>query len=394
MHIRNPKKTIAATLVLALAGLAVVPAADAASAARPESLQGQVNAIEATGDVGVVAEVTDAGSHRYATAGLADTATGAPAAPGDSFRIGSATKTFVATVVLQLVGQGRLSLDDTVAQWLPGVVSGNGNDGNKITIRELLQHTSGLYDYTGDFPELDSTANFLADRYTTYTPAQLVAIAMQHAPYFAPGAGWEYSNTDYVLLGMIINRATGHSWQDEVDTNIIKPLGLRNTVIPGTSPTLPGPHLDGYSDFGSGPAINVTAFNPSAADAAGDMISTTADLTTFYTALMRGRLLPPAQLAEMETTVPAPELAVIFPGIRYGLGLMWIPLSCGGGYFGHGGDIPGYSTRDGITPDGRKVAVAERTGDGDAPSLGSEDAMDTLIDQELCAPGPGPRSCQ
>ena len=134
--------------------------------------------------------------------------------------------------------------------------------------------------------------------------------------------------------------------------------------------------------------IDVTALNPSAADAAGAIISTTTDLTTFYTALMRGRLLPPAQLAEVETTVPAPELAAVWPGARYGLGLFWVPLSCGGGYFGHGGDIPGYSTRDGATPDGRRVAVVERTGDGDAPSLGSEHAMDTLVDQELCGSGP------
>lgn len=387
MNISNQRRTIAATLALALAGLALAPAADA-SAARPDPLQSQVNAIEATGDVGVVAEATDAGRHRFATAGVADTATGAATEPYDSFRIGSASKTFVATVVLQLVGEGRLSLNDTVAHWLPGVVSGNGNDGSKITVRELLQHTSGLYDYTEDFPELASTAGFQAGRYTTYTPEQLVAIAMQHAPDFAPGTSWEYSNTNYILLGMIINKVTGHSWQDEVDTRIIEPLGLRHTVIPGTSPALPGPHLDGYSDFGAGPTINVTALNPSAADAAGEIISTTADLTTFYTALMRGRLLPPAQLAEMETTVPAPGLTVIFPGVRYGLGLMWIPLSCGGGYYAHGGDIPGYSTRDGVTPDGARVAVVVRTGDGDAPSLGSEHAMDALVDQELCASGP------
>jgi D-alanyl-D-alanine carboxypeptidase len=385
MNISSQRRTVAATLAIALAGLALAPAADA-SAARPGPLQTQVNAIEATGDVGVVAESTDAGRHGFATAGVADTATGAPAEPSDSFRVGSATKTFVATVVLQLVAEGRLSLNDAVAHWLPGVVSGNGNDGSKITIRELLQHTSGLYDYTEDFPELDTTANFLADRYTTYTPAQLVAIAMQHAPYFAPGTSWEYSNTNYILLGMIINTVTGHSWQDEVDTRIIEPLGLRHTVVPGTSPTLPAPHLDGYSSFGAGPAIDVTALNPSAAGAAGAIISTTADLTTFYTALMRGRLLPPAQLAEMETTVPAPELSIIAPGTRYGLGLMWIPLSCGGGYYGHGGDIPGYSTRDGVTPDGGRVAVVVRTGDGDAPAAGSENAMDALVDQELCAP--------
>jgi D-alanyl-D-alanine carboxypeptidase len=379
-QIRNQRRTTAAVLALALAGLAIAPAADAHTAG-PDSLQGQVNAIKATGDVGVVAEVTGPGGHSFATAGLADTATGTPAQSDDSFRIGSSTKTFVATVILQLVAEGRLSLNDTVQHWLPGVVTGNGNDGGKITIRELLQHTSGLYDYINDLPELASTAGFEADRYTTYTPAQLVAIAMRHAPDFAPGTSWEYSNTNYVLLGMVIDKATGHSWQDEVDTRIIEPLGLRHTVIPGTSTSIPGPHLDGYSAFGSGPAIDVTALNPSAADAAGEIISTTADLTTFYTALMHGRLLPKAQLAEMETTVPAPGLQSVWPGVRYGLGLMWIPLSCGGGYYAHGGDLPGYSTRDGVTPNGDRVAVVERTGDGDADS---EQAMDTLIDQQLC----------
>jgi D-alanyl-D-alanine carboxypeptidase len=384
MHVRNQRRATVAVLAFALAGLAIAPAADAHTAG-PDALQGQVNAIKATGDVGVVAEVTGPGGHSFATAGLADLATGTPARPDDSFRIGSSTKTFVATVILQLVAEGKLSLSDTVAHWLPGVVSGNGNDGGTITIRELLQHTSGLYDYINDLPELTSTAGFEANRYTTYTPAQLVAIAMQHAPDFAPGTNWEYSNTNYVLLGMVINKATGHTWQDEVTTRIIKPLALHHTIVPGTSTTIPGPHLDGYSAFGSGPAINVTALNPSAADAAGEIISTTADLTTFYTALIHDRLLPKTQLTEMETTVPAPGLQSVWPGVRYGLGLMWIPLSCGGGYYAHGGDLPGYSTRTGITPNGNHIAIVERTGDGNTDS---EQAMNTLIDQQLCQTSP------
>jgi D-alanyl-D-alanine carboxypeptidase len=103
---------------------------------------------------------------------------------------------------------------------------------------------------------------------------------------------------------------------------------------------------------------------------------------------MSGRLLRPAQLAEMETTVPAPPLNPIGNGARYGLGLMWIPLTCGGGYFTHGGDIPGYSTRDGVTPDGRRTVVVEETGDGETSGLVTEHAMDALVNQELCAPGP------
>jgi len=383
MRTRNPRRLGAAVLAGAVAALACAPVAQAA-AARTSSLQGEVNAIKATGNVAVVAEMTGPRGHSFATAGLADAATGAPAQSYDSFRIGSATKTFVATVLLQLVGERRVSLDDTVEHWLPGVVSGNGNDGSKITIRELLQHTSGIYNYLADLPAVASTAGYLANRFTTYTPAQLVALAMQHAPDFAPGAEWEYSNTNYILAGMIINRVTGHSWQEEVNARIIRPLGLRHTITPGTDPSIPGPHLHGYSNFGSGPTIDVTLFNPTAADAAGEISSTTADLTTFYSALMRGRLLAPAQLAAMETTVSAP----IWPGARYGLGLMWVPLSCGGGYFGHAGGVPGYTTRDGVTPDGRRVAVVERTGDGDAPASGSEQTTEALIDAQLCQSAP------
>ncbi|GAA1943843.1 serine hydrolase domain-containing protein [Kitasatospora viridis] len=383
MRTRNPRRRGAAVLVAALAALAALTCAPAAGAAtvEPGSLQGEVNAIRATGYDGVVAEATGPGGHHYATAGQADTATGAPARPDDAFRIASATKSFTATVLLQLVGEGRLSLDDTVEHWLPGVVSGNGNDGSRITVRQLLQHTSGIYNYTDDLPQFSSEAGFLANRFTTYTPAQLVAVAMRHAPAFAPGTGWKYSNTNYILAGMIIDRVTRHSWQDEVRTRIIQPLGLRHTDIPGTDPFITGPYLHGYSGFGTGPTIDVTAFNPTAGDAAAEITSTTADLTRFYTALMRGRLLAPAQLAEMETTVPAP----IWPGARYGLGLWWVPLSCGGGYYGHSGGAPGYNTLVGATPDGRRAAVVASTGDGGA---GSQAAVDTLLDRQLCQAGP------
>jgi D-alanyl-D-alanine carboxypeptidase len=382
------KYTIAAaTLAAATAvGVAVAIPASASPTSTPNALQQQVNAVQQTGTVGVAAEVTSPNGQRFANAGQADTATSTPVRSGDQFRIGSSTKTFVATVMLQLVAEHRVSLDDTVARWLPGVVSGNGNDGSRITVRDLLQHTSGLFDYIDDLPELSSTAGFQANRFTTYTAAQLVGIAMRHAPDFAPGTGWEYSNTNYVLAGMIIDRVTGHSWQQEVTQRIIVPLGLRHTVAPFTSTTIPGPHMDGYSDFGAGPAIDVTALDPSAADAAGAMISTTDDLTRFYQALVAGKLLPATQLAEMETTVPAPGLTDIWPGVRYGLGLMEIPLSCGGGYFAHGGDLPGYSTREGVTEDGKRIAVAEETGDGHNADLSTEHAMDTLVDQELCAP--------
>ena len=382
---RNAKYTMAAATIAAAAAcaLAVTIPASALTVSTPRTLQQQVNAVQQTGTVGVAAQVTSTRGRLFADAGQADIATGSSVQPGDEFRIGSSTKTFVATVMLQLVAEHRVSLRDTVAHWLPGVVTGAGNDGSKITVRDLLQQTSGVPEYLNDFPEITSTANFQAARFTTYTAAQLVAIAMRQAPDFAPGTAWAYSNTNYVLAGMIIKKATGHTWQQEVSQRIINPLRLSHTIAPTTSSGIPGRHLHGYSNFGSGPAIDVTALNPSAADAAGAMISNTDDLTRFYRDLVTGKLLPPAQLAQMETTVPAPGLADVLPGARYGLGLMLIPLTCGGSYYAHGGDLPGYHTREGVTTDGSRTAVAVQTGDGTA---NTEHAMDSLIDQELCAP--------
>jgi D-alanyl-D-alanine carboxypeptidase len=379
-----------ATLACGLLAAALIPSAATAVAAgsvSQDALQAQVGAVLRTGAVGVLAEVTGPRGSVYATAGVADTANRAPVRGDDEFRVGSATKTFVATVVLQLVAEHRLSLDDTVAHWLPGVVSGNGNDGGRITIRELLQHTSGLYNYADDFPELASTAAFEAGRYTTYTPEQLVAIAMRHKPDFAPGTSWEYSDTNYVLVGMVIEKVTGHTWQQEVSKRIIQPLGLDHTIAPDTDPSIPGPHLHGYSSFGSGPAIDVTSANMTYASSSGAMISTASDLNRFHQALLGGRLLPAAELAEMETTVPAHEFDSLWPGARYGLGLIWLPLSCGGGIYSHGGDVPGYTTLDGTTPDGRHAAVVEATGDGGTASLATQHAMVALIDQQLCSVG-------
>ncbi|MGW0946505.1 serine hydrolase domain-containing protein [Streptomyces sp. NPDC002623] len=397
---RITTRIVATSVLAALVGTATVTGAASATTHEPASaaastpldkpaqggkLQDAVDAIMKTGTVGVVAESTGPGSHRYATAGVTDTATGAPVRPGDRFRMASATKTFVATVVLQLVGEGRLSLDDTVEKWLPGVVSGNGNDGSKVTVRQLLQHTSGLFNYTADFPLLADVDGFEADRYRTWTDEQLVAIAMRHQPDFEPGAKWSYSNTGYILAGMIIQQVTGDTWQQEVTRRIIRPLGLRHTVAPTTGVTIPGRHLHGYSDFdGSGETIDTTEFNPTAGGAAGAMIGTTDDLTRFYSALLGGRLLHPAELAEMKTTVPAPDLDVVWPGARYGLGLLRIPLTCGGSYYSHPGDLPGYTTRDGISEDGRRIVVLNATGDG-ARDLSTEQAQNALVDQELCA---------
>lgn len=379
------------TATMTALGLGLMATAASASDPAPTTFRGRlqdsVDAIHRTGTVGVVARSTGPRGERHATAGVADTATGRAPGVRDRFRIASTTKTFVATVMLQLVAEGRVSLDDSVERWLPGVVSGNGNDGRAVTVRQLLNHTSGLFNYTADFPAITSREGFEADRYTTWTDEQLVNIAMRHAPDFEPGAKWAYSNTNYILAGMIIEKATGRSWQQEVTRRVIRLLGLRDTRTPDAQSRIPGPHLRGYSNFGEpGPALDVTDFNPTAAGAAGAMISTTGDLSRFFSALLGGRLLHPAQLAEMKATVRAAELDPVWPGARYGLGLMEIPLSCGGVYYSHAGDLAGYTTRDGVSADGRRAVVVEATGDG-APDLSTDKAQNKLIDQELCADG-------
>ncbi|NUH37034.1 beta-lactamase family protein [Streptomyces samsunensis] len=367
--------SLAAALLAASTGLT------AAAKPRPaDPLQRQVDAIHDTGAVGVLADTTSPDTYDSARAGTAERGTRRPMPQDGRFRIGSATKTFTATVVLQLVGEGRMSLEDTVERWLPGVVRGNGNDGSRVTVRQLLQHTSGIPDVLPEIPALNSADGYRAERFRTYTPEELVGLAMRHHPHFSPGAGWSYSNTNYVLAAMIIHEVTGRSWAQEVNDRIIRPLGLRGTSTPGAFPSIPGPHARGYAAFGTNTGIDVTALNPSMAVGSGSIISTTHDLNRFYTALLGGRLLAPAQLDEMTTTKPAPEL-----GVRYGLGLGEIPLSCGGSYYGHPGELLGYHTWGGVTRNGTRTAVVYVTSDG---GQDTQRAMNTLVDQELCRTRP------
>ncbi|KAK1183925.1 serine hydrolase [Streptomyces sp. NBS 14/10] len=378
MHVLRRRRR--GPLVLTSVGAVLLAASTGlTAAAKPQQadpLQQQVDAIHDTGVVGVLAEVTSPDTRDSARAGTAERGTGRPMPRNGRFRIGSAAKTFTATVVLQLVGEGRMSLADNVEQWLPGVVRGNGNDSSQINVRQLLQHTSGIRDVLPEIPALNSVDGYRAERFRTYTPGELVRLAIQDPPNFSPGAGWSYSNTNYILAAMIIHEVTGRSWAQEVNDRIIRPLGLRDTRTPGAFPFVLGPHAHSYAAFGTDTRIDVTALNSSMAVGSGSIISTTHDLNRFYTALLGGRLLAPAQLDEMTTTKPAPEL-----GVRYGLGLGEIPLSCGGSYFGHPGELLGYRTWSGVTRDGARTAVVYVTSDG---GQGTQQAMSTLVDQELC----------
>ncbi|KND36145.1 serine hydrolase domain-containing protein [Streptomyces acidiscabies] len=387
-------KTVAVLLAAALCG--GVAAVTPAQAAEPEGkLRGEVErALKEAGFVGISVEVRDGSKRIRARAGTAELGTDKPVPYGASFRADSATKPFVATVVLQLAAEGRLSLDDSVEKWLPGVVAGNGNDGRRVTLRNLLQHTSGIhnYDYTDDIGS-DAKA-FEEHRYDHLAPERIIAGAMRSAPDFPPAAPgdpepkWNYSNPNYILAGMVIERVTGRSWREEVHDRIVRPLGLTHTYAPGDDPTLPGPHAHNYHRFpGSDGWTDTTERNMSWAGAAGELVTTKRDVDRFFTALLTGRLLPPAQLAEMKHVVPVgADFQVPFPGLHYGLALMRQPLTCGGYRWGHGGDGDGDFVRTGFTADGRRSIVITASGKvpQDEPLLRAEALLQKLTDTALC----------
>ncbi|MFD5794720.1 serine hydrolase domain-containing protein [Streptomyces diastatochromogenes] len=258
------------------------------------------------------------------------TAAGPGMAPADHFRAGSVTKTFIATVVLQLAAEHRLSLSDTMERHLPGLLRGRGTDGRHITLRALLTHTSGLADFTratrGAVP---------------LTPLQAVRIALTLPP--ARSGRYVYSSTNYVLLGMVVGQVAGHSYATEVRRRIIAPLGLTGTSLPGSRSSLPLPHGRAYASDGS----DVTRLDPRVAGAAGELVTTLADLDRFYAALLGGRLLPSHWLREMLNTRAAHG--------SYGMGIFPAKLPCGITAWGHNGRISGSYVRTAATVDGRRV---------------------------------------
>ena len=356
--------------------------------------QHDADVLRDTGAPGVLALVHLDGQVIRTRSGVADVKTNAAIAENATFRAASVMKTFVATVVLQLVAEKKLALGDTLKKLLPEVlVAKSGNDGAKVTLRHMLQQTSGLYDYRKALPADESEESYLRHRFDTYTESELTQKAMQHAPDFIPDPEhprWQYSNTNYLLLARIVEKTTGRDWEREIEARIFERLHLTGAKLPGNDAHLPSPFLAGYEKFATeGELVDVTLRSASAAGAAGSLVATTDDLDTFFRALADGTLLPPAELAEMQKTVAADDYAALMPGIRYGLGVFWYPLSCGGGYWNGLGDTLGYMVRTAVTADGRRSAVvAVSTGQGhDTKDVVRQDALvRTLIDRALCAP--------
>lgn len=259
--------------------------------------------------------------------GKADLETNVDRKFDDKIRIGSITKTFVATVILQLAGDGKIGLDDSLAKYYPDYP-----DGNKITIREMLDMTSGIPDYIEDPAVLQS---FVYDRLDKYTPLELYKITKKMKPFFPQGTGWGYSNGSYNILGMLIEKITGNKLENEISDRIIKPLGLKNTSFP-TSPYMEGQYSHGYMRNDTTNIIqDVTIMDPSIGWAAGAMISNINDLEIYAMALANGTMLNKNMQEE--------RLKFVNTGVRdffkYGLGIFSMS-----GFIGHNGGITGYNT--------------------------------------------------
>jgi D-alanyl-D-alanine carboxypeptidase len=321
----------------------------------PEALSEALERLVAAGAPGAAAWAREETGVRRAAAGVADLRSGRPMRPELRFRAGSMTKTLVAAVVLQLVGEGRLSLSDTVERRLPGVLPAAG----EVTVRQLLGHTGGVPDYvTAIYPTLYGSRQ---GRLHAWTPRELTGLVAGQPPRFPPGTSWSYSNTGYVLLGLMVEAATGHPLAEELARRVFEPLAMRGTSFPVDTPRFPGPGSRGYSlpqgpdgAVLDGPLLDFTVQCPSWAWAAGGVVSDLDDLGRFLGALVAGRLLPPPLLAAMRTTVAVPPESIPLPLFqRYGLGLLETEVP-GGWLVGHAGGIPGFLCMVLSTPDGRR----------------------------------------
>ena len=256
--------------------------------------------------------------------GVADKASGAPMRTDMYIRIGSLTKTFTITALLMLIDQGRLSLDDPIAKFIPGVPSGA-----QIPLRYLAQMQSGLVTYD-DVPEFETA--FLADPHRVFTPQQLLDYALDKPLQFPPGTQFDYCNTNTVLLGLVVEQVSGQRLADYVDRNILAPVGLTHTIIPAT-PTIPDPHPEGYTVMDGVDRIT-TYWNPSWAWSNGNMISTLDDMRVWAQALSSGRLISTEMRQErFRSALP------MSPTARYGVGAF-----DSGGWIGHSGVTPGFQT--------------------------------------------------
>ncbi|WOP13046.1 serine hydrolase domain-containing protein [Streptomyces cyaneofuscatus] len=346
-------------LIAALAG-ALAPATSASAAPATIRTQtpapdmaGIVAALEsalANGAPGAMARYSGPDGVRTRAVGVRDRETGAAMDTRARFRVGSVSKTFSGVVLLQLVEERRLKLDAPVNTYLEGLLPDD-----RITVRHLLSHRSGLADYT-DAMFNETVPGFEAVRNRVFSYRELLDLSLAEPRTTEPGGAYAYSNTNFVVVGMLIEKLTGRPVADAYQRRIIKPLGLRQTAYVHPDTRIKGTHVRGYlhSDEAGAPLVDSTEQTVSWAQSAGAVISSPADLNTFTSALMRGRLLSPATLEAMTTLTPTDGTNTRF----YGLGLRRYDLSCGTRVYGHTGTVQGYYTYAFSTRDGRRSLSA------------------------------------
>ncbi|MFG2427324.1 serine hydrolase domain-containing protein [Streptomyces sp. NPDC048590] len=362
---RSRSVTVAALFTVLAAG-ALAPAAEA----RPKDpVRRQLDLlVHRDGVPGALAY--DGVVTRTAGAGDAVSGTRMPDERG-RFRLASNTKAFTATAVMRLVADGRIQLDDRAGQYVPQLA------GHAVTVRQLLKQTAGLAEYTA-----------LVDWSRAGTPEQYLALALAAGPDFEPGTGWGYSNTNYLVLGMVVDKVSGVGFRSYVERTVLRPLHLDDTYWPEPGElTLRGPHARNYGvnpAFPEAGVVDVTELPGYEFGASGGLVSTPADLNTFWNGLFGGRLLPlwATELMTRDTTAVGGR--DVYPaGSRYGYGVASIPLSCGGAYWGHGGDLPGSSVGGGRATGGRgTVTVYTTAWAGEGRRLSR---LQGAVDAMLCA---------
>ncbi|MGW7210519.1 serine hydrolase domain-containing protein [Streptomyces sp. NPDC054837] len=373
MTLNNRRRLAAgATLIAALAAGVVpattahaapaVPGATKATTPAPdmEGVVAALNAAMAEGAPGAMARFTGPDGVQARTVGVRDRESGAAMDVRARFRIGSVSKTFSSVVLLQLVQERKLELDAPVNRYLPGLLPDD-----RITVRHLLTHRSGLADYTDAMFE-NTVPGFEAVRNRVFSHQELVDLSLSEPRTTEPGVAYKYSNTNFVVVGMLIEKITGKPVAKEYQRRIFGPLGLRNTSYVHPDVRIAGLHVHGYlhPDEAGGPLVDSTEQTVSWAQSAGAVISSPADLNTFVTALMRGRLLSPRMLEAMTTVTPTDTTNTRF----YGLGLRRYDLSCGTRIYGHTGTVQGFYTYAFATADGRRSlsAMANTSNKGSA----------------------------
>ncbi|MEV4285763.1 serine hydrolase domain-containing protein [Nonomuraea bangladeshensis] len=395
------------TAVPASGQTAVVPTGATGSAAGvdPARLKSALDDVHRAGMPGLFAEVRADGQVWRGASGVADLKTGRPVAPGMLHRVGSLAKTFVAAAVLQQVEKGRVELDAPIGRYLPRLVP--GERGKKITVRMLLNHTSGISEYLGlafpslqKFPSLpDMSPKSLDDnRFRRFTPRELIEMGLKAPAVGTPGASpGVYANTNYLILGELLEKVTGTTAENYITRNVIERAGLRHTVFP-TGPRIKGPHSRMYEAFFGliDPPRDYSVYDMSWTGVGASLVSTVEDLNRFFGELLAGRIVKPSSLAQMQRT--GPVISQSGQKISYGLGLHVLEIPGCGTFWGNDGTVWGAQTETWIRADGRRgISVAmnlvrwnKMDSSGTPQRHPIDDALSALKRQALCGDADAP----